>query len=626
MSEGAKHNMTTQKSFFSQALAGNEQTFFNCFEPFDCPPPPQWMLDAAKSAEVEIDPLGNEFQIGMLMNMQETPGSAMSIAGSQCGKSITALIEVVIMASGQIPVSLRHEKGVDTGVPRIVNEENIARFGQKEDGSCGNIVGCGIYPKEKIPPLGSQIWIATYKEAKEKFWRRKFAKVIPPYFLNAKRGVDGFSELKQTYFFGNGNTVSYITYEQDFRRVEAEKAWLICLDEEPPDRRFWISALEHSVYLRAFFSPINGLSWMYHDVYLPILSGQNKYCKIFQCSQYGSPYHSRKKVALKIKTYKPYELKARVWGQFSDMAGRPFYTFDLTQKNLRNYIPRHSYAKIQPTQKPDTIRDAIKLKMLLEPAEKSGEDVWDIYEELRETDTYWLSADVAKGNENPDAAEDASVAYVRRMPREGEVDPVMVATLYSRMRNVEFAWMCIYGAVFYNLCLMAPEATGEDGAVFVATISGYPYVYKHVVTNDKTRRLKEMDGFNTKGNTRKLVFDLAGTWIYDRPENPKIYHYELLKEYSECIVGKEGRPDHSDKGHTDCLMSFGISEYVRIFAKNQIRNNRSSKYSLTKDPDPMTFPNIFGNRFIKETRKILGSSQGLDNRARFDKKYATQTM
>jgi len=616
----------SKPSFFEMALAGNEQTDFNMFEPFDCPPRPQWLLDTAKKAEVEIDPDGNEFQIGMLMDTQQTPGAAMSVAGTQSGKSLEALVEAIIMASGQVPVSMRFEKGVDTGVPRVVSEENIARFGLKEDGTCGNIIGVGIYPKEKIPKVGSQIWICTYKEAKEKMWRKKFAKIIPQYFLDVKRGVNGFSELKQTYFFNNGNTISYITYEQDYHRVEAEKAWMVILDEEPPDRRFWISALEHSIYLRASFTPINGLSWMYHDVYLPIVSGQNKFCKIYYCSQYDSPYHNRKKVDQKIKTYKPYELKARVWGQFSDMAGRPYYTFDMTQKNLRNYIPRHSYAKIQPTQKPDTIREAIKLKMLFEPAEKPGEDVWQIYEELRETDTYWLSADVAKGNENPDAAEDASVAYVRRMPRDNEVDPVMVAVLYSRMRNVEFAWMCLYGAIYYNLCLMAPEATGEDGAVFVATISGYNYIYKHVVTNDKTRRLKEMDGFNTKGNTRKLVFDLVGTWMYDRPENPKIFHYELLKECMECIVGKEGRPDHGDKGHTDCLMSYGISEYVRIFAKNQIRNNRSRKYSLTSDPEPMTFPNIFGNRYIKETRKILGSSQGLDNRARFDKKYATQTM
>jgi len=364
-----------QKSFFSQALAGNEQTDFNMFEPFDCPPRPQWLLDAAKKAEIEINPDGNEFQIGMLMDTQQTPGAAMSVAGTQSGKSLEALVEAVIMGSGQVPVSMRFEKGVDTGVPRVVNEENIARFGLKEDGTCGNIIGVGIYPKEKIPKAGSQIWICTYKEAKEKMWRKKFAKIIPQYFLDVKRGVNGFSELKQTYFFNNGNTISYITYEQDYHRVEAEKAWLIILDEEPPDRRFWISALEHAVYLRASFTPINGLSWLYHDVYLPIISGQNKYCKIYYCSQYDSPYHNRKKVDQKIKTYKPYELKARVWGQFSDMQGKPYYTFDVTQKNLRTYVPRHSYAKIWPTQKPETAREALKIKMLFENAEERGDDV-----------------------------------------------------------------------------------------------------------------------------------------------------------------------------------------------------------------------------------------------------------
>ena len=637
-------------SFFEMALAGNEQTTFNMWEPFDIPPRPAWLLEKAKQAEIEIEANGNEFQIGMMLDVQETPGSAMAAAATQTGKSELGRMEAIIMASGQIPISLRYPAGVDTGIQRLITKPNIARFGRIDiktgevidndvkvklpydggDWNCGNIIGVGIYPPEKIPQeINSQIWVCTWKEAKDRMWIPRLRELIPPYFLNQKRGVNGWLESKQAYFFDNGNIITFITYEQDYRRVEAEKAKvaMIILDEEPPIRKFWTSAMEHCKYLRTYFTPINGLNWMYHDVYLPVLSGANKFCKIYRCSQYDSPYQDgRTKIDQKIKTYKPYELKARVWGQFSDMQGKPYYTFDITQKNLRTYVPRHSYAKIWPTQKPETVREALKLKMLFENMDEPGEDVWEIYEEYRETDTYWLAADIAEGNENPEAAADASVAYIRRLPREGEVDPVLVAALYSRMRNVEFAWMCLYGAIFYNLCLMAPEARGEDAAVFLTTIINYPFIYQHVVTSDKTRRLKEVNGFDTTVGNRKVIFDLAGTWIYDRPDNPRIFHYELLKEYAECIVGKNGRPDHGENGHTDCLVPWGISQFVYTFAKNQIRNNRSRKYSLTSDPEPMTFPNIFGNRYIKETRKILGSSQGLDNRARFDKKYATQTM
>jgi hypothetical protein len=614
--------MTEKTTFFEDALSGTEQTFFNCFEPFDVNERPEWEMEAARRDEVDIDPRGGEFQIGMLMDTQRSPGMAMAIAGSQDGKSITGLIESVIMASGQVPISMRYPKGVDTGVKRIVNEENINRFGLNAEGNCGNIIGVGIYPKEKIPPPGNQIWICTYKEAKEKMWRKKFTKIIPPYFLDTSKGVNGFSESKQTYFFTNGNTISFVTYEQDYHRVEAEKAWLIILDEEPPDRRFYISAIEHCRYLRAYFTPINGLSWMYHEIYLPIIRGENHYCKIYTCSQYDSPYHNRAEIDTKRKTtYKPYEIKARVWGQFSDMAGKPYYTFEITQNLLKLYVPRHTLGRILPPQRPETVKDALKLKMVFEPASEMKDDTWEIYEEYLETDTYWLAADIAEGNENPDAAQDGSAAYVRRLPREGEKDPQMVSALYSRLRNVEFSWLCLYAAIYYNYCLMAPEARGEDAAVFLTTIINYPFIYKHVVTSDKTHRQKEVEGFDTTVGNRKLIFDLNGTWIYDRPDNPRIHHYRLLKEFSECIVGKNGRPDHGDQGSTDCLLAYGISQYVFQFARHQIRNNRNQRFALTKEPEPSTFPNLLGRRMVKETRKILGSDRGLDRRSQYDKQY-----
>lgn len=132
-----------------------------------------------------------------------------------------------------------------------------------------------------------------------------------------------------------------------------------------------------------------------------------------------------------------------------------------------------------------------------------------------------------------------------------------------------------------------------------------------------------MNGFDTTVGNRKLIFDLNGTWIYDRPETPGIHHYQLLKEFSECIVGKNGRPDHGDQGSTDCLLAFGISNFVYQFAKNQIRNNRSQRYSLTAEPRASSFPNLFPNRTIKETRKILGSERGLDRRAQYDNRYSS---
>jgi phage terminase large subunit-like protein len=591
---------------------------FNHFEPFDCPPRPQWLLDIARKYDVELTPEGQPFQIGALMDCTETPGYTLSTAGSQTGKSRTYVIETIIMVTGKVPISMSFDKGVDTGHARKVTPENIARFGQLPDGSCGNIIGVGKYPIEKLTPKNGsmEIWIASYKEIKEKMWRKRLEELIPPGFLEDYRGNNGWREQKQKYSFVNGSVIRLITYEQKYKKTEGEWAHMIILDEEPPDRQYFISAIEHCTYLRLCFSPINGLGWSYYDCFLPATQDKKSPVKIFSCTQFDSPFQQRSKVEAKLLTYKEYEVKSRVFGQFSEICGKPYYNYEITQQFLKAYIPRHTLAKILPMTKPETAREAIDIKMRLEPAEAPGDDVWEIYEKVNEHDAYWLSADVAEGNENPDLAADASVAYIRRLPHADEKDPVMVAALQSRMRNVEFAWTCLWAAVYHNCALIAPETgVSADGAVFITTILSYPYLYRHTSTNDKTNRLQEKLGFDNKNATRKYAFDLVGTWLVEHLDNSRIYHYPLLRELSECITGKGGRPDHPQRGSTDCIMSFGISEYIRDLAKNQIRCNRQTPKDEPRETKGLFFPNILGlNRKPTETRRVLGSSRGLDSR------------
>ena len=599
---------------------------YNCalnhFEPFDAPPRPQWLLDIAVKYDVVLNPAGEPFQIGALMDCTETPGYDLSTAGSQTGKSRKYVIETAIMTTGKIPISMCFDKGVDTGHARLVTPANIKRWGLLPDGTCGNIIGVGKYPIEKLIPKNGnsmEIWIASYKEIKEKMWRKRLEELIPSDFLKDHHGNGGWSERRQNYSFENGSLIRLITYEQKYKKTEGEWAHMIILDEEPPDRNYFISAIEHCTYLRLCFTPISGLGWSYYDCYLPAIQNKNSPVKIFSCGQFDSPFQERAKVEAKLLTYKDYEVKSRVFGQFSETAGKPFYTYEVTQQLLKAYIPRHTLARIVPMSKIEEARDALDVKMRLEPAEKKEDDVWEIYERLGEHDAYWLSADVAEGNDDPDKAANASVAYVRRLPRiaDGEKDPVMVATLYTHMRNVEFAWMCLYGAVYFHCCLIAPEVgVSADGAVFSTTIISYPYLYRHMSVNSKTMQVQTKIGFDSRGGaSRRYAFDLIGTWIYSHMERSGIYHYQLLKEISECIQGKDGRPDHPERGSTDCLIAFGVSEYVRDLALNQIRCNRQPPKAEHSQDNGMRFPNLLGlNRQPMETRKVIGSSRGLDQR------------
>jgi hypothetical protein len=603
---------------YKEHTTPNKYSDFELFEPFDCPPRPDWLVEIAKKHDVELKPEGSPFQTGLLLDCTETPGYTLSIAGSQVGKSRALLIEAIIMATGKIPFSMQYDKGVDTGIPRKVTRENIIRFGTQPDGTCGNVIGVGKYPKEKIPPpnSGAQIWIASYAEVKHKMWETRLKELIPESLLELNRNGEGWNYVRQMFTFKTGAQIRLITYEQKYKKTEGEMAWMIILDEEPPLRDYFISATEHCKYLRLCFSPINGIAWSYFDAYLPAIQNKSDLVKIFSCTQFDSPFQDRVRVEAKLKTYKAYEIKTRIFGQFSEMAGKPYYTYEIAQQHLKRYMPRHTLIKFMPMSKPETVREMLDIKVRAEPAEEPSEDVWEVYEKYSESDAYWLSADVAKGDENPDIAGNTSVAYVRRLPRLDEKEPVMVAALQSRLRNVEFAWNCLYSACYYNMALIAPETgISADGAVFATTLANYPYLYRHTSTNYQTKALQSRIGFDTKSGTRKIITDLVGTWIYNHLDNSKIYHYPLLKEISEAIVGKDGKCDHPERGSTDCIISYGISCYVYEFCKNQIRNNRQPDKDEQNISSGVLFPNILGFRQrMKETRPVIGSRRGLDAR------------
>jgi len=189
------------------------------FEPWDVTKRTEEQLSRAADDGIDLydsdfvkhageDP--HPFQIGYFMSKKAIRAL---LAGSQVGKSICARMEIMMMATGNIPYALRYKAGVDTGIPRLVTKENIIRFGRLDcrtgdvidhnwkafkdakEWNCGNIEGVGIWSTDKIAPEGSQIWIGTFMKAKDNYWWPNVADNMhneyPSDFINRNRGNKG---------------------------------------------------------------------------------------------------------------------------------------------------------------------------------------------------------------------------------------------------------------------------------------------------------------------------------------------------------------------------------------------------------------------------------------------------
>jgi hypothetical protein len=617
---------------------------FMSFEPWDVERRPDWFTESCKADGINfneylkiIPPDPHPFQTGSMMS---TNILDCTIAGSQLGKSFPEIVDTIIQLTGEVPFSMKFEKGVDTGILRPVTVENVKRWGRRDAVSgtfidrdifavkdpqawnCGTIIGCGLYPKEKIcPTSGGMAWVGTTKEAKNQFWWPKFKDIIPKHLLDRKRGIDGFSELRQQVHLVGGATITIITYEQGYNRFEARRVWKIILDEEPEDRRIFTAALGHCERLRMSFTPYNGISWSYFDIFKKIEEGAR--IGLYHATQYDSPYQTRADVDERKSIMKKWEIAARVYGLYSEQTGRPYYDRDKVYVWLNSHVRAARYASFMPTKPASTIYELVStpVSMIDRPAidSESEQDVWEIYEDVRPGCEYWMGVDTSDGAEEISAAADRSAAIIMRLPDEkaGEHEPVIVAAIRSIMQPSEFSRVCLYACVHYNNALLCPETRGQSAATFLATIRDYPYIFKMTVIRDADRKTTEHLGFDTNARTRKLIFDLVGDWIKSHEGDPRIPHMSLLREISACVVGEDGRPDHTTGKTLDSTVAFGIALYVFKYGREQIRD-----YSIGIQQESII--NRRHSAAFVETRPVLGSTRGLDMREKFPNAHTKQ--
>ena len=605
-------NWTTEKS--------SEHPFYG-FEPYDGPDGPA----------PRHTPGGSKFQLAC---MRSTKYMRMSIAGNQTGKTHARAVEVIIMMTGELPYCFRYKEGEDTGIARAISEDNIKRWGRRsvltgeiidhdfnvpDDGTwdCGNIIGVGPFPDEKICKLpgNQQAWICTRKQARDDTWIDLFKDMIPPHCLDKTKGTDGYSLSTCIYYLKDRKSIRLKTYEQGFEKVESKKAWHIVLDEEPPLRSYYTGCVMHAVTLSFSFTPIYGLSWSYTDLYQKWEQGSSDIA-VFHASQYDCPYNLTEEVEERERQLEDYERKPKIYGIFAEVEGKPYYDFERCKRFIDEYEAKYALAEIWPLRGAKTVEDAVRVKTVMRPCSSPGVNTWEIYEEPMTGQAYWMPADCAKGSDDPGSAQDRNIAYIFREPRRDEDPewPVCVASLYTTETTEAFAWLCLYGAIHYNFAMLAPEVKGEDGMAFLVELRDYPFWFKMTVTNDKTKKQTDKIGFDTNARTRTPLFNKQRKYINAHEGASGIPHKSLLFEQSK-IIYLRGRPDHPPTSRSDCVVAWSLGLWVFEEARFQIHDN--SRWFKDHESQ-IDFTNLLGltKRRKHETRPIFGSTKGMDSRSR----------
>ena len=615
-------------------------SFYKYFEPWDVGERDAEIYALAEKDSVDLfhqdyRNTGNvgkhPFQTGYLLSTKKMRGS---IGPTQGGKSVPALIEIGCMCSGEFPIALQYDKGVDSGIKRLITELNIRRWGRFDkatgikidhdssaarDGSwhCGNIIGAGKYPKEKVIPkviteekTERVIWIGTTKRALlESWWPRlteEGRRMFPEKFIDVTKGNKGMNQSDGSYVVHLTNNIrlSIITYDSGFSRFESITAWACFFDEESKDARCQTAALTHCKYFALQMTPYNGLTYT-KDFFFPKEYDPDK--DIFHATAYDSPYLSEEDIR-KIRNNSPdHEIGARIWGEHTSESNMPYYDgkklkswcrkMDVDESGfLARFIPTEDFygvKKVKGGTLPGLMDIEAKMEEVNEDNSKdaSGHNIaWRIYEDLRFREAYYIVSDAANGADIPEDAGDYQSAVVLRKVVGG--DPVLVAEIETTLTPDKYA-IPITGLAlrYYNNALLCAEAPSRGAAngMYFSEMREYPHWFVRSVQKASTNKYLTQQGFDTNVGTRKNFFDEIEKVFnkYTKDELPPIPSKTIFRMAAECTkVIKNGsmRPDHPRNSPNDMLVCYGIGLWINKIFPEQIRCRKKKKDMLAKAP------------------------------------------
>jgi len=604
-------------AFMDEVMSGDVNDLFYSYEPWD-----------PKELDTEIPTIG--FQEAF--HFCDAPFRYLS-AGNRIGKTLCAAVEASIMMTGEVPYSMRYDKGFVTDIPRpwkgaegSVGFLNKARWGildpdtgvwtppladqaQPSPGKqarplsapCGFITGVGVFPVNKISRRNRDaVWICTWKSVRDERWIKLVSELIPEQYLDKRWREDGYSEKAHRFRLSNGNEIVFITYEMGPERAQGANVWALFLDEEPKSRDFFTECDQRLMeaafegWMSLLYTPLQGMSWAYLDIYVPLVKGDTPHVKMFHATQYDSPYLQREAVDRRRARCKPWEIKARVFGKPGIVRGQPYFDYEKLVGDdksghvgwLSKFVPRGREVTIQ--------RDANGTIELVDMDPETEGDGWILLEDDRKRgDVYFITADTGEGDSDPANVVDRNVAYLWKVNTEGKTEwPIPVGQFATTVETLVFAESLRDAAEYFWQAVIVPEVTGKTGGTLMGALHDYPYAFHCRVLNDKTRKLRTKWGFEMTPKTRPLVWSLVSKYIDDHEAPVALCFWDLLKECAEAIYGKNGRPDHPPHGTSDCITAWGIGLYAHQYGWEQLNVDRSATVPTRKSRETSFIDNL----------------------------------
>lgn len=206
----------------------------------------------------------------------------------------------------------------------------------------------GVHPYRPATPspVRGRIVTVSFNEGIKKIIIPELARWIPPSDLKNGSWEDSYDKSERTLTLTNGSTVELMSYDQDLDKFAGTSRHFIHFDEEPPKDIFdecRMRLIDTAGHWWITMTPVEGMTWVYDDVYLPGLTpGGN--IAVITIDSSENPYISDAEIEDAISGLDSAEKQARKEGKFVQIGGLIYgKNFDLK----KHVIPPLSVGQLQ---------------------------------------------------------------------------------------------------------------------------------------------------------------------------------------------------------------------------------------------------------------------------------------
>lgn len=348
----------------------------------------------------------------------------------------------------------------------------------------------------------------------------------------------------------NGSTIGFKSYDQGRKKFQGTSQHWVWLDEEPPQDIYsevQMRVLDTQGDVFGTMTPLQGLTWVYDDIYLNHTKPLDKQDTEVFCilmSWEDNPYLSKEEIQRLEATMDEAEVEARKYGRFI-MPGASVLDMNALQYMMKDVRPgeRGFLEWVMPDED-----DLDEPSVVWKPDPKGDIEIWYHPEPGYE---YITPADVAEGLEHGDFS---VVGVINRHELRldavfhGHPDPDVFADYIHRL------------SVYYRKALTAPERNNHGLTTITTLKKKYHHIYKEKKVDKKTDETREILGFRTDAKTRPLIVDALKTAVRE-----KAFTCHWQRFYDEAfnfIRDKNGKEQARSGFWDDVILMTAIGLYV----------------------------------------------------------------